>query len=155
MNLTTQFTGHSGVSLLQARLSLMGVNTATPVVDDGTDLLARLRDGKWVTIQVKTASRLEFAGRGKSRSRPMVVWNFAESMSVDYLACVNLETDEIYLYPTKTAESLAQQRSKVGYKLFFDTSERRGRSSKIHPETHAPYLFDTFAPTVFGLDAAE
>ncbi|MGV0872112.1 hypothetical protein [Mycolicibacterium sp. XJ879] len=76
------------------------------------------------TIQVKANVAPKPAG---GKGKLLVSWAFPDDSPAQWLACVDMSSDSVWLFPIETARNLAQQKHANGTRaLYFYTDESVG-----------------------------
>lgn len=140
--LNTAGIGSAGELYLQYRLALKGISSARMNVDSGIDLACYPPSGVPFTVQVKTT--LQSAPSG-GRGELSLAIQFPDNEQSDYLALVNLATEEVWMFPTEDARALAQQHRSDGSRqlAWYMTENPRARVT-YPPEKVEPYRLDTW-----------
>jgi hypothetical protein len=100
--------GAAGELLVQYHLLKFGIDSARLTTDVGIDLAMFTPSKRIETIQVKTSSGPVPAGGTGALS---LGWRFPEGCIADWLACVDLKTDSVWLLTMKQVRKEAQQQN--------------------------------------------
>ncbi len=142
--------GRCGEMLTQYNLLLRGVESAPMTTDSGVDLVAYSPvNGHAVTIQVKTNLKPK-SGGGKGKAA-LDWWLSAESPA-QYVALVNLATEQIWLLSHADMLELAQQKSKnkVHFYMYIDSAVKTKTGRLAHCCDFEKYLLEKRIAEVFG-----
>ena len=124
VKLGTQAIGAAGELLVQYELLKLGIDSARLTTDSGIDLAMYVPGHQSAaTVQVKTKLRpVPAGGKGKL----LLSWPFPDDSKAQWLACVDLSTDSVWMFPLDMARELAQQKHAGGTRLlyFYTTSHR-------------------------------
>jgi len=113
---STQQIGRCGELLVQYKLLLNCIDSSPMTTDSGIDLVAYSPiQNKAVTIQVK-ANLKPKPGGGKGRLA--LDWWVPEKTNVDYLAFVDLESQDVWILSSEELPELAQQNPEGRYHFF-------------------------------------
>ncbi|WP_422745386.1 hypothetical protein ACN27E_24180 [Mycobacterium sp. WMMD1722] len=125
VTLGTQAIGAAGELLVQYQLLKLGIDSARLTTDSGIDLVMYVPGHHAAaTIQVKTNAVPKPAG---GKGKLLVSWGFPDDSPAQWLACVDMSTDSVWLFPIETARHLAQQKHANGTRaLYFYTDESIG-----------------------------
>jgi hypothetical protein len=125
VKLGTQAIGAAGELLVQYELLKQGIDSARLTTDSGIDLVMYVPGQQSaITVQVKTKLKpVPAGGKGKL----LLSWPFPDDSKAQWLACVDLSTDSVWMFPINTARELAQQKHPDGTRmLYFYTDESVG-----------------------------
>ena len=125
VKLGTQAIGAAGELLVQYELLKQGIDSARLTTDSGIDLVMYVPGQQSAaTVQVKTKLiPVPAGGKGKL----LLSWPFPDDSKTQWLACVDLSTDSVWMFPIHTARELAQQKHADGTRmLYFYTDESVG-----------------------------
>lgn len=144
--------GAAGELLVQYRLLRLGIDSARMTTDSGVDAVAYTSLGAR-TIQVKANQRFTPAGGTGGAS---VGFTFPASMPADLLACVLLETEQVWLFERDRAFSLAQQLSSKGeHRLYWYAPDAGVAARRGLPWSDLePHLLENSAYELLGAPAA-
>ncbi len=128
--MNSQQIGRAGELLVQFLLLREGIESAELTTDAGIDLVAFApRQGTAVTIQVKTNLRPK--RRSGGRGKPVLDWWLATATPAQYVACVDLSENRVWLFTRAEFQQLAQQHSsgRDHFYMWCDSTvvPRRGR----------------------------
>lgn len=129
IKLGTQAIGAAGELLVQYQLLKLGIDSARLTTDSGIDLVMYVPGSREAhTVQVKANVAPKPAG---GKGKLLLSWGFPDDSPAQWLACVDLSTDSVWLFPLETARSLAQQKHDSGTRaLYFYTDESVGPKSR-------------------------
>lgn len=138
--LSTAQIGKCGELLVQYRLLMLGIESASLSTDSGIDLVAyspKLADA--ITIQVKTNLKPK-PGGGKGREA--LDWWVSEACPAKLVALVDLKTEKVWMMRKAELEEHAQQRSsgRLHIYMYTDPSAKPRNSERL---AHA-YEFERF-----------
>ena len=133
MKLTTQQIGKAGELLVQQRLLRRGIESANLTTDSGIDLVAYVQ-GHAKTIQVKTNERPKPAG---GTGGPALDWWVPSTCPADYVALVDLSTDQIWVFTLTQLKRAAQQKPEGWLHIFMRTEKMKRR-----PKHKRTYTWD-------------
>ncbi|WP_373202362.1 hypothetical protein [Mycobacterium marinum] len=125
VKLGTQAIGAAGELLVQYQLLKLGIDSARLTTDSGIDLVMYVPGHQSAsTIQVKANVAPKPAG---GKGKLLVSWGFPDDSPAQWLACVDMSTDSVWLFPIETARKVAQQKHASGTRaLYFYTDESVG-----------------------------
>lgn len=122
VKLGTQAIGAAGELLVQYELLKQGIDSARLTTDSGIDLVMYVPGHQTAaTVQVKAKLKpVPAGGKGKL----LLSWPFPDDSKAQWLGCVDLSTDSVWMFPIETARELAQQKHAGGTRmLYFYTDE--------------------------------
>ncbi|UJL32142.1 hypothetical protein HZU38_30555 (plasmid) [Mycolicibacterium vanbaalenii] len=125
VKLGTQAIGAAGELLVQYQLLKLGIDSARLTTDSGIDLVMYVPGHHTAaTIQVKANVAPKPAG---GKGKLLLSWPFPDTSPAQWLACVDMSTDSVWLLPIELARQLAQQKHGDGTRLlYFYTDETIG-----------------------------
>jgi hypothetical protein len=107
VKLGTQAIGAAGELLVQYQLLKSGIDSARLTTDSGIDLVMYVPGHQSAaTIQVKTKLRPVLAG---GKGKPSLGWRFPADCKAQWLACVDMSRDALWLLTIEDAFSYAKQ----------------------------------------------
>lgn len=107
VKLGTQAIGAAGELLVQYQLLKLGIDSARLTTDSGIDLVMYVPGTLAAhTIQVKTKFKPVPAG---GKGKPSLNWPVPIDCKAQWLACVDLSRDAVWLFPIEAAMGLAKQ----------------------------------------------
>lgn len=152
MALTTAQIGKSGELLVQYRLLLLGIESAPMNTDTGMDLVVYSpRLSQALTIQVKTNL---CAKPGGGKGKAALDWWVPESVPAQFVACVDLSSERVWLFTREELTGLAQQKSsgKLHLYMYTDLNVRpRTKNRLVHSHEFDRFLISNRVATVFNL----
>lgn len=133
VKLGTQASGAAGELLVQYQLLKLGIDSARLTTDSGIDLVMYVPGHQpAATIQVKTNLTPKAAG---GKGKLLLSRAFPDESSTQWLACVDMSTDGVWMFPIDEARRLAQQKHSGGTRLlYFYTGESVGPKSLRHSD---------------------
>lgn len=135
--------GRAGELLVQQRLLLCRIDSASLTTDTGIDLVAYSRKQKGaITIQVK--SNLEPKPSG-GRGKPHLDWRAPDDSPADLFAFVDLERSRVWLVKNAELKQVAQQHPKGRYHFCMATDPtvpKRRDGKPIHDYEFQQYLLE-------------
>lgn len=128
IKLGTQAIGAAGELLVQYQLLKLGIDSARLTTDSGIDLVMYVPGSREAhTVQVKTNLESKPAG---GKGKLLLSWAFPDDSPAQWLACVDMSTDSVWMFPIDQARQLAQQKHAGGTRLlYFYTDESVGPKS--------------------------
>src|ERR1700742_2474889 len=112
VKLGTQAIGAAGELLVQYQLLKLGIDSARLTTDSGIDLVMYVPGHQSAfTVQVKTNLASKPAG---GKGKDLLSWPFPDDSKAQWLACVDLSTDSVWIFPMDQARELAQQKHAGG-----------------------------------------
>lgn len=128
VKLGTQAIGAAGELLVQYQLLKLGIDSARLTTDSGIDLVMYVPGHQSAaTIQVKANLTSKPAG---GKGKLLLSWPFRDDSPAQWLACVDMSTDGVWLFSIEQARQLAQQKHADGTRLlYFYTDESVGPKS--------------------------
>ncbi|MBX7449283.1 hypothetical protein GR927_14895 [Mycolicibacterium sp. 3033] len=125
VKLGTQAIGAAGELLVQYQLLKLGIDSARLTTDSGIDLVMYVPGHRTAaTIQVKANVAPKPAG---GKGKLLLSWPFPDTSPAQWLACVDMSTDSVWLFPIELARQFAQQEHSDGTRLlYFYTDETIG-----------------------------
>jgi hypothetical protein len=133
VKLGTQAIGAAGELLVQYQLLKQGIDSARLTTDSGIDLVMYVHGHQTAfTVQVKAKLKpVPAGGKGKL----LLSWPFPDDSPAQWLACVDLSTDNVWMFPIDQARKLAQQKHAGGTRLlYFYTDESVGPKALRHSD---------------------
>lgn len=129
VNLGTQAIGAAGELLVQYQLLKQGIDSARLTTDSGIDLVMYLPcQREAATIQVKANLGSKPAG---GKGKLLLSWPFPDDLKAQWLGCVDMSTDSVWLFRIDEARQLAQQKHAGGTRLlYFYTDESIGPKAR-------------------------
>lgn len=129
VKLGTQAIGAAGELLVQYELLKQGIDSARLTTDSGIDLVMYVPGHREAaTIQVKTNLASKPAG---GKGKLLLSWPFPDDSKAQWLACVDMSTDSVWLFRIDDARRLAQQKHAGGIRLlYFYTDESIGPKAR-------------------------
>ncbi|WP_342314587.1 hypothetical protein LIX17_06785 [Mycobacterium avium subsp. hominissuis] len=107
VKLGTQAIGAAGELLVQYRLLKQGIDSARLTTDSGIDLVMYVPGSLEAhTVQVKTKLKPVPAG---GKGKPSLNWPVPINCKAQWLACVDLSRDAVWLFTIERAMSFAKQ----------------------------------------------
>lgn len=129
IKLGTQAIGAAGELLVQYQLLKLGIDSARLTTDSGIDLVMYVpgsREAHTVQVKANLASK-PAGGKGKL----LLSWAFPDDSPAQWLACVDMSTDSVWMFPIDQARELAQQKHAGGTRLlYFYTDESVGPKAR-------------------------
>lgn len=117
VKLGTQAIGAAGELLVQYQLLKLGIDSARLTTDSGIDLVMYVPGHQSAaTIQVKTNVAPKPAG---GKGKLLLSWAFPDDSPAQWLACVDMSTDSVWLFPIEQARQRAQQKHTNGTRLLY------------------------------------
>jgi hypothetical protein len=148
VKLGTQAIGAAGELLVQYQLLKQGIDSARLTTDSGIDLVMYVPGRDAQTIQVKTNLIPKPAG---GKGKLLLSWSFPDDCAAQWLACVHLSTDSVWLFGLDEARELAQQQHADGTRmLYFYTDESVGAKALRVSDMTAHRLEATIAKLLGG-----
>ncbi len=151
--LGTQAIGAAGELLVQYKLLKLGIDSARLTTDSGIDLVMYAPGHQTAaTIQVKTNLAPKPAG---GKGKLTLGWAFPDNSPAQWLACVDMSTDSVWMFPINEARQLAQQERADGTRLlYFYTDESVGPNSRRSNDMVAHRL-EIVVPALFSGEQQE
>ena len=148
---TTAQIGRCGEILVQYRLLKMGIESAPMTTDTGVDLVAYSPGLKRaVTIQVKTNLKPKPGG---GRGMLALDWWVPEDSPAEWVALVDLEADNVWLFSQEEVVRLAQQQSSGRLHFYFYTGpDARPRQRGRLAADYDTYKLERRVNAVFGIN---
>lgn len=124
----TQVIGAAGEVLVQYKLLKHSIDSARMTTDDGIDLVMYLPVSRQAaTVQVKAQWDARPAG---GKGEPTRGWSFDVNCPAQWLACVDVSRDRVWLFTIDEARELAQEKPASGkWKLYWYTDEANVKGS--------------------------
>ena len=117
VKLGTQAIGAAGELLVQYQLLKQGIDSARLTTDSGIDLVMYVPGHQSAaTVQVKSNVGPKPAG---GKGKLLLSWPFPDYIKAQWLACVDMSTDSVWMFPTEQARQLAQQKHANDTRLLY------------------------------------
>lgn len=125
--------GAAGELLVQYQLLKLGIDSARLTTDSGIDLVMYIPGHQSAaTIQVKTNLVPKPAG---GKGKLLLSWSFPDDSPAQWLACVDMSTDAVWMFRIDEARKHAQQKHAGGTRvLYFYTDESIGPKALRHSD---------------------
>lgn len=150
MPLSTAQIGKCGELLVQYRLLLLGVESASMSTDTGIDLVAySSRRALPVTIQVKTNLKPKPGG---GRGKLALDWWVPEATPATFVALADLSTENVWVFTPQELNELAQQQSNGRLHLYMytdATARPRNLTHRVHAHEFERFLLSNVAERIF------
>lgn len=145
--------GRCGELLVQYKLLLQGVESASLTTDAGIDLVAYSPRAKTpLSIQVNANLQPKSAG---GKGKLALNWWLPDHSPADLVALVDLSTERIWLLRTAELMQIAQQHSRRGYQLYMwvdPTVVSRKGYARVLDADFEEYLLDRRIEEIFGIE---
>lgn len=143
MKITKAQIGKAGELLVQQKLLLYGVESASLTTDSGIDLVAySAKRQNAITIQVKTNLK---AKPGGGKGRLAIDWWAPQDSPADLFAFVDLERSRVWLIKKTELDTLAQQKPEGRYHFFMTvdpTAKARRDGKPFHDYEFEKFLIE-------------
>ena len=153
VKLSTAQIGRCGELLVQLKLLRLGIDSAALSTDKGVDLVAYSpTTSKAVSIQVKSNLK---AKPGGGKGKLALDWWVKCPIPADYVALVDLSSDDVWLLSRDEFDSHAQQRSSGRLHLYMyvdPTARARKRTRLVQAYEFGQFLLPNCAHRVFGTE---
>ncbi|WP_136416441.1 MULTISPECIES: hypothetical protein [Oxalobacteraceae] len=152
MSLSTAQIGKSGELLVQYRLLMLGIESASLSTDFGIDLVAYSpKLARAITIQVKTNLKPK-PGGGKGKEA--LDWWVSEDCPASLVALVDLKTEKVWLLKREELDEHAQQRSsgRLHIYMYTDPAARPRQLGRLaHVYEFERFIISNRANEIFGV----
>jgi len=143
MKLSKAQIGKAGELLVQQKLLLYGIESASLTTDSGIDLVVfsrKINDA--ITIQVKSNLK---AKPGGGKGKLALDWWVPDDSPADLFAFVDLENSRVWLIKNTELEKIAQQHPEGRYHFFMTvepTASKRRDGKALHDYEFQKYLVE-------------
>jgi hypothetical protein len=148
VKLGTQAIGAAGELLVQYQLLKQGIDSARLTTDSGIDLVMYVPGHRTAaTIQVKTNLASKPAG---GKGKDLLSWPFPDDSKAQWLACVDMSTDRVWMFQIDEARELAQQKHADGTRLLYFYTDESVGSKSLRVSDMIGHRLDPVIATLLG-----